>query len=422
MSDLSKTTRPPQATLAASRYLLPDYPLIVLPTLAATIGLNRAIVLQQIHFLLGALEGKTVENRHWIYMPDRAWRDQFPFWGRNTIRNILKGLEKDGLLLVGKFNENPFDQTLWYTIDYEKLDTLPARPPRKQRADYPNFGQAMQSHRTARSTDRSSETSQTTPKQETPPIAQTPDNPDSGSSKLWTMYRVQTLDSDSLDLSKNTISGVSDSALTPEQPPSQTTVTALPVMETATTVTSTDRSSETSQTTVTSPQATPTTPISPSFSESGNGHVVADIEDKTVGPARPESSRARQSSARAPNPIFDAIALGSFNLPKVGKQGGRVGRLVAGIKECVPPEHQDTLAADLTAMYAWYKKAYPGLDAPATVETICKYLSKWRACGGQVSPPVNAPGRDNWQQNQREPVESLVVQPDGTLKRIYSWT
>jgi hypothetical protein len=166
-------------------------------------------------------------------------------------------------------------------------------------------------------------------------------------------------------------------------------------------------------TTVTSPQAAPTTPISPSFSENR-------AEGKTVGTAR--SKKPTRSFARAPNPVFDAIALGSFNLPKVGKQGGRVGRLVAGVKECVPPEYQDTLAADLTAMYAWYKKAYPGLDAPATVETICKYLSKWRACGGQIPAPPNMPGGENRLQNQREPVESIVVQPDGTLKRVYSWT
>lgn len=88
-------------------------------------------------------------------------------------------------------------------------------------------------------------------------------------------------------------------------------------------------------------------------------------------------------------PVFDAIALGSFNMTKVNGQGGRIGKLEKGIRECQPvPITDEQLAADLAAMYAWYKTAYH-LSAPASVETICKYLAEWRAL--TTSAPYTPP-------------------------------
>jgi hypothetical protein len=37
-------------------------------------------------------------------------------------------------------------------------------------------------------------------------------------------------------------------------------------------------------------------------------------------------------------------------------------------------------------MYAWYKMKNPTLSAPASVETICKYLAEWRA--GEAKSPL----------------------------------
>jgi len=80
-----------------NQYLISDYPLIVLPALAVAIGLNRAIVLQQVHYLLGKLEGKSIEGKRWIFMPEQEWAKQFPFWSANTIRNTVKSLVTDVL-------------------------------------------------------------------------------------------------------------------------------------------------------------------------------------------------------------------------------------------------------------------------------------------------------------------------------------
>src|SRR5258708_35593298 len=101
-----------------SKNLIEYYPLLVLPTLAVALGLHESIVIQQLHFLLGKLEGKVIEGRKWIYMPDRAWPDQFPFWTRNTVRGLLNKLEKMGFVMTGNYNASTLDHRTWSSIDY----------------------------------------------------------------------------------------------------------------------------------------------------------------------------------------------------------------------------------------------------------------------------------------------------------------
>ena len=97
-------------------------PLQVLPTLAKVLGLNEAIFLQQLHYML-RLYGKDVEGQtdKWMYRTLKEWGEQFPFWSIRTIQRIVKVLEKKKLVKTGCFNRIPTDQTLWYAIDYAEL-------------------------------------------------------------------------------------------------------------------------------------------------------------------------------------------------------------------------------------------------------------------------------------------------------------
>ena len=49
-----------------SNQLIDDYPILVLPKLAEKIGLNEAIILQQIHYWLKDSKHK-YDNKNWIY-------------------------------------------------------------------------------------------------------------------------------------------------------------------------------------------------------------------------------------------------------------------------------------------------------------------------------------------------------------------
>ena len=110
-----------------SRLLLDEKPLLVMPRLATLIGLNEAIVLQQVHYWL-EINRKTNSNYkdgyYWAYNTYEQWQEQFPFWSKRTIRRIINNLEKMGLLISASYNKLGIDRTKWYRIDYKKLDEL----------------------------------------------------------------------------------------------------------------------------------------------------------------------------------------------------------------------------------------------------------------------------------------------------------
>jgi DnaD/phage-associated family protein len=107
----------------ATRLLLDEEPLVILPSLAAAIGLNESIVLQQLHYWLER-STNVHEGYTWVYNTYEEWQEQFPFWSESTIRRIITKLEKQGLIITGNFNRSKIDKTKWYRINYEKLAQL----------------------------------------------------------------------------------------------------------------------------------------------------------------------------------------------------------------------------------------------------------------------------------------------------------
>lgn len=110
-----------------SKLLIDDYPIQVLPKLAEKIGLNEAIILQQIHYWLKTTK-HFYDGKRWIFNSYPNWVKQFPFWSERTIKRIFTSLEKQELLFVGNYNKAGFDRTKWYSINYETLNELVARP------------------------------------------------------------------------------------------------------------------------------------------------------------------------------------------------------------------------------------------------------------------------------------------------------
>lgn len=106
-----------------SNLLIQEEPLLVLPRLAEAIGLNEAIVLQQIHYWVNKSD-HIHDGRKWVYNTYEGWQEQFKFWSTRTIRRTLNSLEKSELLVIGNFNKRGFDKTKWYTINYDKLNLV----------------------------------------------------------------------------------------------------------------------------------------------------------------------------------------------------------------------------------------------------------------------------------------------------------
>ena len=101
--------------------LINEYPLVFLPTLACEYGLNEAIVIQQIHYWSDKVK-PSQDGFVWVYNTIPEWKKQFPFWSERTIFSILKKLKELEILFAEKKNENSWNHTLYYRINYEKLD------------------------------------------------------------------------------------------------------------------------------------------------------------------------------------------------------------------------------------------------------------------------------------------------------------
>lgn len=91
-----------------------------MPSLASKIGLNQAIVVQQLHYWLLKSRNE-VDGRKWVYNTYEEWHEQFPFWSLRTIKGIFAKLQEQGIVLRRELNESNWDRTSWWSIDYEKL-------------------------------------------------------------------------------------------------------------------------------------------------------------------------------------------------------------------------------------------------------------------------------------------------------------
>lgn len=113
------------STQRHSSLLIEESPLQVLPSLAKAIGLNEAIFAQQLHYWLRGKSGKEHGGRRWIYNTREEWQEQFSFWSLAQITRTTASLKEHGVLLTtNSLNKSKMDRTLWYSLDYDRLDDL----------------------------------------------------------------------------------------------------------------------------------------------------------------------------------------------------------------------------------------------------------------------------------------------------------
>jgi hypothetical protein len=109
-----------------NRLLIDEYPLVVLPNLAQKVGLNEAIVLQQIHYWILQKKKQSRKNQNsfrdghfWIRNTYEEWQQQFPFWSVPTIKRIFLSLESKELVFYEMFEKSIGNKRKWYRINYE---------------------------------------------------------------------------------------------------------------------------------------------------------------------------------------------------------------------------------------------------------------------------------------------------------------
>jgi len=101
--------------------LIDEYPLLVLPSLATSIGLNEAIVLQQLHYWLENPKGGVeLDGYRWVYNTYEEWqRDNFPFWSVRTVIRTFANLEEMELVISKQLAS--YDRKKYYRVHYDNL-------------------------------------------------------------------------------------------------------------------------------------------------------------------------------------------------------------------------------------------------------------------------------------------------------------
>ena len=74
----------------------------MLPSLAKILGLDEAIIIQQLWYWLNPKRksGKVINGYRWIYNTYKEWQEQnFPFWSEIHIKRLFLRLEKSGIII-----------------------------------------------------------------------------------------------------------------------------------------------------------------------------------------------------------------------------------------------------------------------------------------------------------------------------------
>ena len=110
-----------------SSALINDYPITFLPHLAKAIGVNEALVLQQLHYWLVNHAEMRHDGKFWIYKTYEEWQEQdFFFWSVRTVKSIFKKLGDMGLIESQKLSSNRHNRVNYYTINSVKLAEISA--------------------------------------------------------------------------------------------------------------------------------------------------------------------------------------------------------------------------------------------------------------------------------------------------------
>jgi hypothetical protein len=80
--------------------LIPEKPLTISPSLAATIGLEEAVMLHTLHERMRFSKASIVDGYKWFAFDQHAVEESFPFWQAGDIQRVANSLKDKGVILL----------------------------------------------------------------------------------------------------------------------------------------------------------------------------------------------------------------------------------------------------------------------------------------------------------------------------------
>jgi len=84
--------------------LIPEKPLTISPSLAATIGLEEAVMLQALHERMKFSKSSVRDGYKWFAFEQAQLAETFPFWQAGDVQRIANSLRDKGVVLLGADN------------------------------------------------------------------------------------------------------------------------------------------------------------------------------------------------------------------------------------------------------------------------------------------------------------------------------
>ncbi len=117
--------------------------------LAAEIGLNDAIIFQQLYvwYVNNAHNNLNyVNNKYWVCNSVLAFQKTFPYLSAKQIITVLTKLELSNLIISEALNQANYDRTKWYSITEIGLNLLENYGIHSEEFDAPENSQILQKH------------------------------------------------------------------------------------------------------------------------------------------------------------------------------------------------------------------------------------------------------------------------------------
>lgn len=99
--------------------------------IAVKYGMLEAILLSNIYYWIEKNRANDLnfyDGTYWTYNSTRAFNELFPYVSERQIKNALKHLREEEILLTGNYNKSSYDRTLWYALSEKGLSIVQKCP------------------------------------------------------------------------------------------------------------------------------------------------------------------------------------------------------------------------------------------------------------------------------------------------------